>query len=148
MQGNGVPVFLGNIKVDGLLYYAGAVRIVHMMFLSFNGFPIKAPIPATLADEAVRSLQAIHELGVLQKDPRAPNILVHPDRPGITWIDFERAEIRSRRVALGNLSSNRKRKHGLHEGAKFSICGDQDWVEKCAEEAREAKTKLNSLVLR
>jgi hypothetical protein len=45
MQGKGVPVCLGNIKVDSLLYYAGAVRIVHS------------------------------------------------GQPGITWIDFERAEV-------------------------------------------------------
>src|SRR4030088_1298968 len=109
-----------------------------MIFLSFNGFPIKAPIPATLADEAMRGLQAIHELGVLQKDARTPNILVHPDRPGITWIDFERAKLLSPRVALGNLSPNRKRRHVLHKGTKFSICSDQEWMEKCAEEVRTA----------
>jgi hypothetical protein len=83
-QGKGVPVHLGNIEVDSLLYYAGAVRIIYMMFLSFDGFPIWAPIPATLADEAIRILQAIHQLGVLHKDCAARNILVHPDRPGIT----------------------------------------------------------------
>ena len=32
IQGEYVPVHLGDIKVDGLLYYAGAVRIVYMMF--------------------------------------------------------------------------------------------------------------------
>ena len=88
IQGKYVPVHLGDIKVDSLLYYAGAVRIVHMMFLRFGGFPIRVPIPAALADGAIRGLQAIHQLGVLQKDPAARNILVHPDRPGITWIDL------------------------------------------------------------
>jgi hypothetical protein len=110
IQGKYVPVHLGDIKVDSLLYYAGAVRIVHMMFLSFGGFPIRLPIPAALADEAIRGLQAIHQLGVLQKDPAARNILVHPDRPGMTWIDFERAALLSSRVTLGSLSPNRKRK--------------------------------------
>jgi hypothetical protein len=110
IQGKYVPVHLGDIKVDSLLYYAGAVRIVHMMFLSFGGFPIRLPILAALADEAIRGLQAIHQLGVLQKDPAARNILVHPDRPGMTWIDFERAALLSSRVTLGSLSPNRKRK--------------------------------------
>jgi hypothetical protein len=55
-----IPVYLGDIEVDSLLYYAGAVRIVYMMFLSFDGFPIRAPILATLADEAIRILQAIY----------------------------------------------------------------------------------------
>ena len=82
MQGKGVPVYLGYIKVDSLLFYAGAVHIVHivhMIFLSFDGFPIRAPIPANLADEAIRILQAIHQLGVLQKDSAARNILFYPD---------------------------------------------------------------------
>jgi hypothetical protein len=94
------------------LYYAGAIRIVHMIFLSFGGLPIRVPIPAALAGEA------IHQLGVLQKDPAARHILVHPDRPGMTWIDFERAVIFSPRVTLGSLSANRKRKLEFREGAK------------------------------
>jgi hypothetical protein len=32
LQGKGVSVHLGNIKVDSLLYYVGAVRIVHRCF--------------------------------------------------------------------------------------------------------------------
>jgi hypothetical protein len=148
IQGKGVPVYLGGIKVDSLLYYTGAVRIVHMIFLSFDGFPIKAPILVTLANEAMCSLQAIHELGVLQKDPRALNILVHPDRPGITWIDFERAELFSPRVALGNLSANRKRKHGFHEVVKFSNRSDLEWAKERAKEVVKATTELNRLILR
>ncbi|KFZ01725.1 hypothetical protein V501_09830 [Pseudogymnoascus sp. VKM F-4519 (FW-2642)] len=43
-------------------------------------------------------------------DPAARNILVNPDRPGITWIDFERAEFVRPRAVPGSLSPNRKRK--------------------------------------
>jgi hypothetical protein len=107
-----VPVHLGDVKVDGLLYYAGAIRIVYMMFLSFGGFPLRSPIPPSLADEAILGLHAIHQLGVLQEDPAAQNILIYPDRPGMTWIDFERAKFVRPRVALGALSPNRKRKLG------------------------------------
>jgi hypothetical protein len=114
IQGKYIPVHLGDIKVDSLLYYAGAVRIVHMMLLSFGGFPIRVSIPAALADEAIRGLQAIHHLGVLQKDSEsiARHVLIHPDRTGIAWIDFERAKFFSPRVALRSLSANRKRKFG------------------------------------
>ena len=38
LQGKCVSVHLGDTKVDSILYYAGAVRIVYMMFLSFRGF--------------------------------------------------------------------------------------------------------------
>ena len=141
IQGKYVPVHLGDIKVDSLLYYAGAVRIVHMMFLSFGGFPIRSPIPTALAAEAIRGLQAIHQLGVLQKDPAARNILVHPDRPGMTWIDFERATLFSRRVTLGSLSANRKRKLGVHDGAKFSKNENA-----CAKEISRATAELARLV--
>jgi hypothetical protein len=46
--------------MDSTLYYAGAVRIVHIMFLSFSGFLIRLPILATLPDGAIRGLQAIY----------------------------------------------------------------------------------------
>jgi hypothetical protein len=84
VQGKCVPVHLGDMKVDSVLYYVGAVRIVHMMFLSFRGFPLRSLISPTLADDAISSLHAIHQLGVLQNDLVAWNILVHPDQPGIT----------------------------------------------------------------
>jgi hypothetical protein len=100
LQGKCLSVHLGDMKVDSLLYYAGAVCIVHMMFLSFGGFPLRSPISLTLADDAICGLHAIHQLGVLQGDPEARNILVHPDRPGITWIDFERAEFVRPRAVL------------------------------------------------
>lgn len=45
-----VPVHLGNTKVDITLYYAGAVRIVHIMFLNFGEFPIRLPISTALVD--------------------------------------------------------------------------------------------------
>jgi hypothetical protein len=119
LQGKCVSVHLGDTKVDSILYYAGAVRIVYMMFLSFGGFQLRSPIPPTLADEAICGLRAIHGLGVLQGDPAARNILVHPDRLGITWIDFERAEFVRPRAVLGTLSPNRKRKLGWsHEEGK------------------------------
>jgi hypothetical protein len=57
--------------------------MVYMMFLSFGRFPIRLPISAAFTDEAIRGLEAIHQLGVLQ-DPAARNILVHLDRPGMT----------------------------------------------------------------
>jgi hypothetical protein len=141
VQGKYVPVHLGDIEVDILLYYAGAVRIVHMMFLSFGGFPLRSPIPAALADEAIRGLQAIHQLGVLQKDPAARNILVHPDRPGMTWIDFEHAILLSPRVALGSLSANRKRKLEVHDGAKFAKS-----EKACSKEISRATAELARLV--
>jgi hypothetical protein len=64
-----MPVHLREIDVDTFLYYAGAIHIVHMIFLSFGGFPLRSPISSKVADEAIRGLQAMHKLGVLQNDP-------------------------------------------------------------------------------
>jgi len=94
-----------------------------------------------LAAEAIRGLQAIHQLGVLQKDPAARNILVHPDRPGMTWIDFERATLFSQRETLGSLSANRKQKLGFHEVAKFPRSENA-----CAKEIARATAELARLV--
>jgi hypothetical protein len=110
------------------------------MFLSFNRFPIQSPIPAALADEAIRGLQGIHQLGVLQKDPTARNILVHPDRLGMTWIDFERTTLFSPRVTLGSLSANRKQKLGFHDRAKFPKSENA-----CAKEIARATAELARL---
>lgn len=108
-----------------------------MMFLSFGGFPIRLPTPAALADEAIH----IHQQGVLQKDPAARNILAHPDRPGMTWIDFERATLFSPRVTLGNFSTNRKRKLGFHDGAKSPKSGSA-----CVKGIARATAELARLV--
>lgn len=89
------------------------------MFLSFGGFPIRSRTPAALANKAIRGLHAIHQLGVLQKDPVTRNILGHPDRPGTTWIDFERATLFSRRVTLGGLSANKRGSLGFTTEPSF-----------------------------
>jgi hypothetical protein len=124
-KGKCVPVHLGETEVDSILYYAGAVRIVHMMFLSFGGFSLRSPISPSLADDVICGLHAIHQLGVLQGDAEPRNILVHPDRPGITWIDFERAEVINSRAVLGSLAPNRRRKvEWFHEEGKHQYRKD------------------------
>ncbi|KFZ01138.1 hypothetical protein V500_00875 [Pseudogymnoascus sp. VKM F-4518 (FW-2643)] len=146
LQGKCVSVHLGDTKVDSILYYAGAVRIVYMMFLSFGGFQLQSPIPPNVADEAICGLHAIHQLGVLQGDPAARNILVHRDRPGITWIDFERAEFIRPRAVLGSLSPNRKRKVSWpHKEEKPHR---KDSKRTPVSEIRQAETELAKLAVK
>jgi hypothetical protein len=94
------------------------------------------------AEEAIRILYVIRQLGVLQKDFETRHIFVHPDRPGMTWIDFERAELFSPRVTLSSLSANRKRKLEFQEGAKFPQKSDK----ACAREIVRATAELTILV--
>jgi serine/threonine protein kinase len=110
IQGKYIPVHLGETTVPGPLYYAGAVGIVRMMFLSFAGYQIQSPISKAVIEQAIQGLQAIHELGILQKDPATRNILVYPGESRVAWIDFERAGFLPSRKVLGVLSPNRKRK--------------------------------------
>ncbi|KFY50792.1 hypothetical protein V495_00095 [Pseudogymnoascus sp. VKM F-4514 (FW-929)] len=138
LQGKCMSVHIGDMKVDSLLYYAGAVRIVHMMFLSFGGFPLRSPISPAVVDDAIRALHAIHKLGVMQGDSIASNVLAHPDRPGLIWIDFERAEFIPPREVLGSLSPNRKRNWSHEEGKHRKRTPSS--------EIREAKTELTRLV--
>ena len=58
----------------------------------------------------------------MQKDPAARNILAHPDRPGMTWTDFERATLFTLQVTLGSLSANKIKKNrslGFTTGLSF-----------------------------
>lgn len=121
--------------MENLLYCAGAVRIARLITFLSIGFLTGLTTPAALFGEAT------HQLEVSQKDPAARNILVHPDRPGITWIDFEHATLFSSRVILGSLSANRKRRLEVHDGAKFPKSEDS-----CAKEISRARAELARLV--
>jgi len=68
-------------------------------------------------------------------------MLDHPDRPGMTWIGFERATLFSPRVALGSLLVNRKRKLRFQDGAKFLKIENAQ-----AKEIAKAIAKLTRLV--
>lgn len=99
---------------------------------------MRSPISPAVVDDAIRGLRAMHDLGVMQGDSTASNILAHPDRPGIIWIDFERAEFIRPRVVLGSLPSNRKRNWSHEEGKHRKRTP--------LSEIRQAKTELTRLV--
>ena len=40
IQGKYIPIHLGDIKVNSLLYYIEVVYIIYIIFLSFSRFPI------------------------------------------------------------------------------------------------------------
>lgn len=131
------------MAVGGDLYYAGAVRIVHMLLLGFDGFPLRSSITQTIASEAIRGLEAIHSYGVVQNDLELRIILFHPDRQRIIWHDYERAEVNAR-VVLGETSPNSRPKRRFLEcegGSK----GDKS-SKKSMRELRKAKAELTELV--
>lgn len=56
IQGKYIPVYLGDIKVNSLLYYTGAICIIHIIFLGFGRFLIQLLILAALTNKAIRGL--------------------------------------------------------------------------------------------
>ena len=120
IQGIHVPVHLGNIDLDRPFFYHGIAEIVHMMFMSFGGPLISRHMNAEnrlyVARQVERSIQAIHELGVLHRDLMPPNILWSTEAGQAMVIDFERAEVLKPRIVLGVLSPNRKRKRATKGG--------------------------------
>lgn len=114
IQGIHVPVFLGSIDLDHPYMYDGIADIVHMMCMGYGGQPIYRRIMAAnrvqITQQAERSIQAIHQFGVLHRDLEPRNILWDPKLGQTMIIDFERAEVQELRAVLGTISPNREGK--------------------------------------
>jgi len=116
LQGECVPVYLGAIDLDHPYYYDVGVRVVHMMFLSWAGETLNdgnatEDMKRDWNRELGRSVQAIHDAGVLHGDIRPANTLWSPDVGRMMVIDFDRSiDIRPPRHPLSTQSPNRKRR--------------------------------------
>ncbi|KAA8641344.1 uncharacterized protein ATNIH1004_002012 [Aspergillus tanneri] len=78
---------------------------------------------------AEKSLQAIHNLGVLHSDPIPGNMIWDEKSSRVTFIDFERATLQTRRIPLGGISPNQKRKREvcLWEKSPSSRSAHETW---------------------
>lgn len=117
IQGIHIPVYLGNLDLDRPYFYDGMAELVHMMFLSYGGGSVmhvkNEHDRSRLVDQARISIEAVHRFGVVHRDPLPRNMLWNPEVDGVMMIDFERSKIpKKKRRALGDISSNRKRKQG------------------------------------
>jgi hypothetical protein len=116
IQGVNVPVFLGAIdlrSMNKIYYYDHRVYIVYLIFLSWGGYHMDSAGAVNskkklLLNNAVRSLRAIHQQGVIHKDVRLENMLFNPEVNGIMMIDFERASLRPVRGPLVSLVPNKR----------------------------------------
>ena len=114
LQGKSIPVYLGNIDLVTPWYDLGA-RLTHMLLMSYAGERAdKVCGESEIAARAVEFEWKIKGLGVLHNDLFDGNILWNDQLQSIMFIDFEGARV-VRRKALQELSSNRKRKHGVEE---------------------------------
>ncbi|KAF2752446.1 hypothetical protein EJ05DRAFT_495259 [Pseudovirgaria hyperparasitica] len=127
IQGQSVPVHLGNIDLPRPYYYDGIAELVHIMFMSHGGRPIAKYITpknrALLSQQTECAFTAIHNLAVLHKDPMPRNLLWSAETQQVLVIDFERAQLPPMRPVLGVLSPNRKRKRLCDIKSKSDVNG-------------------------
>ncbi|KAH8428822.1 uncharacterized protein LDX57_006501 [Aspergillus melleus] len=142
IQGLYVPVLLGSLRLRHPFPYDGIAEIVHLMFMSYVGKPLanrrdldRCP---QIHQQVEKSLHAIHELNVLQGDPIPGNMVEENGR--VMFIDFERAKLQPRRLPLGGISPNHKRKREIDFPA---ISQDKNSHHDCFE--REKRRMRNAL---
>ncbi|KAL5328001.1 hypothetical protein ACEPPN_005707 [Leptodophora sp. 'Broadleaf-Isolate-01'] len=120
VQGELIPVYLGNITLVRPYFLDFGVRIVHMLLLSWAGE--RAPQDLMLAAETSAAVTKILDCGVEHGDVRPPNVLWNPEIGNVVLVDFERSEILKQVSVLQETSPNRKRKH-LHSSNGVSCNG-------------------------
>ncbi|KAI9888709.1 MAG: hypothetical protein M1814_006520 [Vezdaea aestivalis] len=120
LQGEFVPVCLGNVDLIHPYYYAPDTEIVHMLFLAWAGTPLKTD--GVDRRDVRRTLERIQSAGVRHNDVRSPNLLWSKETGGVMLIDFERSTIFPlHRSSLSSTLSSRKRnsKGLVIEGAEL-----------------------------
>ncbi|OTB02364.1 hypothetical protein M426DRAFT_24693 [Hypoxylon sp. CI-4A] len=118
LQGVSVPVFLGEIDLRGIsrtYYYDHRVYIIYMMFLSWGGEMVedaeaRLSMGKDPSQEVVRSVQALHDMGVAHTDVRRPNVLWNEENQRVMVIDFERAILTTIRPRSSNQMARNKRR--------------------------------------
>ncbi|OJD13932.1 hypothetical protein AJ78_05669 [Emergomyces pasteurianus Ep9510] len=139
IQGVHVPVLLGSLELRRPFSYDGIAEIVHLMFMGYAGKTVAGRYDLDrrqLTQQAEKSLQAIHELHVLQGDPIAGNLVEEDGR--VMFIDFERATLQTRRVPLGSVSPNQKHKR--------EVCSlEKNWNNRLDCFEREKRRMRNEL---
>ncbi|KAG6194505.1 hypothetical protein E4U10_002859 [Claviceps purpurea] len=108
IQGVHVPVFLGAIDLQTMdknywIYFG--TYVVHMIFLSWGGHPLKRDLMKAVeipwVERAEQALQALHHQGVLQRDVEWSNILGNAEVNGVMLINFDCACMIGKSTPLG-----------------------------------------------
>ncbi|CZT07739.1 uncharacterized protein RCO7_11231 [Rhynchosporium graminicola] len=117
VQGELIPIYLGNISLVRPYFLDVGVRIVHMLLMSWAGEQackdLVQVIGRDLAAETSMAVTKLLDYGVEHCDVRPPNVLWNPETRNVVLVDFERSKIFRRVPVLQETSPNRKRKY-LH----------------------------------
>ena len=92
LQGEVVPVYLGNIDLIKT-YYLPGVHIVHMLLMSWAGEKAAGAGVPDLAGEVRQTSRAVRSEGVVHGDERDDNMLWNPERRRVMLVDFERSYV-------------------------------------------------------
>ncbi|CAL3961971.1 unnamed protein product [Diplocarpon coronariae] len=113
VQGELIPVYLGNIALVRPYFLDFGVRIVHMLLMSWAGEQAREDLMLAMGqDLAVETSRAVTQMlgyGVEHRDVRPPNVLWNPETRNVVLVDFERSEILKQVPVLQEISPNRKR---------------------------------------
>ena len=113
VQGDLIPVYLGNISLLRPYFLDVGVRIVHMLLMSWAGEQAHKDLGCDMDEETACAVTRLLYHGVEHRDVRPPNVLWNPESRKVMLVDFERSEILEQVPILQEISPNRKRKH-LH----------------------------------
>ncbi|RMZ90424.1 hypothetical protein DV736_g2345, partial [Chaetothyriales sp. CBS 134916] len=97
LQGDAVPVYLGNIDLTRGYYLDLDVNIVHMLLMSWGGpclVSIDGPGEADMVDlkvEIERTLREVLAVGMMRGDTQQANMLWSAERHRVMLINFDRA---------------------------------------------------------
>jgi len=114
VQGELIPVYLGNISLVYPYFLDVGVRIVHMLLMSWAGEQARKDsmlaMGRDLGMETSRAVTKMLGCGVEHRDVRPPNVLWNPEIRNVVLVDFERSEILKQLAVLQGTSPNRKQK--------------------------------------
>lgn len=115
VQGELIPVYLGNISLRHPYFLDVGVRIIHMLLMSWAGEQAREDLMSAMGrDLAAELSEAVTKLlgcGVEHGDLHSPNVLWNPEIRSVMLVDFERSKILKQMPILQEISPNRKRKH-------------------------------------
>jgi hypothetical protein len=113
LQGDAVPVYLGNIDLMTGYYLDLDVDIVHMLLMSWGGQGVDkvdgADVP-DMAGETERTLREVLKAGVVHGDARPANMLWNAERRRVMLVDFDRSALVPTPKRVGELTGKKRKR--------------------------------------